>query len=133
MLNLLAEFFGSDKFLQVCQNFLHIRSYHLQKRDNFTFFLTWMAFLFLNVIFSKTIHLFGPAMRHVGSQFPNQGLNPHTLHWKQGVLTTEPPGKSLKFFISDEWVIFLGLWYVLHFLLLLRIRPSEYNVVILEV
>ena len=22
------------------------------------------------------------AARHVGSQFPDQGLNPHTLHWK---------------------------------------------------
>ena len=26
--------------------------------------------------------------------FPSQGLNPCPLHWKHGVLTTGPPGKS---------------------------------------
>ena len=31
----------------------------------------------------------------VGSQFPDQGLNPHTLQWKQGVLTTGPMKSSL--------------------------------------
>ena len=35
---------------------------------------------------------FCSAMQHVGSYFPNQGLNPHSLHRKHGVLT---PGKSL--------------------------------------
>ena len=34
------------------------------------------------------------ASRHLGSQFPNQGLNSHPPHWKHGVLTTGPPGKS---------------------------------------
>ena len=29
-----------------------------------------------------------------GSQFPNQGLNPHPQQWKYGVLTTGPPGDS---------------------------------------
>ena len=33
---------------------------------------------------------------HVGSQFPDQGLNPRPLKWKHGVLTTGPPGMSLK-------------------------------------
>ena len=32
-------------------------------------------------------------MRHVGSSFPDQGLNQQPLHWEGGVLTTEP-GKS---------------------------------------
>ena len=32
---------------------------------------------------------------HVGSYFPAQESNLHPLHWKRGVLTTEPPGKSL--------------------------------------
>ena len=32
------------------------------------------------------------------SQFPNQGLNPHSLLWKLSVLTTESPGKSLSRF-----------------------------------
>ena len=35
------------------------------------------------------------ATRHVGSQFPDQGLNLCPLQWKCGVLTTGPPGKSL--------------------------------------
>ena len=33
-------------------------------------------------------------IRHVGSQFPDQGSNPCPLQWKGGVLTTGPPGKS---------------------------------------
>ena len=32
---------------------------------------------------------------HVGSQFPDQGLNLSSLQWKLGVLTTGLPGKSL--------------------------------------
>ena len=36
----------------------------------------------------------GGAVWHVGSYFPDQGLNPHPLHWKRRVLTTGPPGKS---------------------------------------
>ena len=40
---------------------------------------------------------FGYASRHVGSQFPSQESNPHTLHWKHNVLTTGPPGRSLGF------------------------------------
>ena len=27
-------------------------------------------------------------------QFPVQGLNPDTLHWEHGILTTGPPGKA---------------------------------------
>ena len=34
------------------------------------------------------------AAQHVGSQFPNLGLNPRPMQWKHGVLTTGPPGKS---------------------------------------
>ena len=41
------------------------------------------------------ILFFGRAARHVGSQFPDQGLNPRPLQWKRRVLTTGPPGKSL--------------------------------------
>ena len=41
------------------------------------------------------IYLFtGCTMQHVGSQFPDQGLNPCPLHWKPRVLTTGPPEKS---------------------------------------
>ena len=37
---------------------------------------------------------FGHAARHMGSQFPDQGLNPCPLHWEHGVLTARPPEKS---------------------------------------
>ena len=33
-------------------------------------------------------------MWHVGSLFPNQGLNPHPLQWKCELLATGSPGKS---------------------------------------
>ena len=41
------------------------------------------------------------AARHVGSQFRDQGWNPRPLHWKHGVLTTGPPGKSLLAFFKS--------------------------------
>ena len=37
---------------------------------------------------------FGWTLRHVGSEFPDQGSNLHPLHWKYGVLTTELPQNS---------------------------------------
>ena len=48
-----------------------------------------LSFVFFFVCF----FFFWPAP-HVGSSFPDQGLNPRPLHWKCGVLTTGPPGKS---------------------------------------
>ena len=36
---------------------------------------------------------FGQTTRHVGSEFPNQGLNPCPLHWKRRILTTGLPRK----------------------------------------
>ena len=38
----------------------------------------------------------GGGLQHVGSYFPNQGLDPHHLHWKHGILTTGLPVKSLQ-------------------------------------
>ena len=35
---------------------------------------------------------FGHAAQYVGSQLPDQGLNPHSLQQKHGVLTTGQPG-----------------------------------------
>ena len=32
--------------------------------------------------------VFGRATQHVGSEFPDQGLNPHPLEWKCKVLVT---------------------------------------------
>ena len=34
------------------------------------------------------------ATGHVESQFPDQGSNPHPLHWKRVVLAIGSPGKS---------------------------------------
>ena len=52
-------------------------------------------FLFLN--FKKNFLLFfGCIMQHVGSYFTKQGSNSCPLHWKHGVLSTGPPGKSLR-------------------------------------
>ena len=39
-------------------------------------------------------YVFGHAMEYVGSWFPDQGSNPKLMHWKHGILTTGPPGKS---------------------------------------
>ena len=39
-------------------------------------------------------HLFGHAIQHVKSYYPNQGSNPHTLYLKYRVLASGPPGKS---------------------------------------
>ena len=44
---------------------------------------------------SSFFFFFGLTLRLVGSQFPDQGLNPCPLHWKCGVLTTGSPGNSL--------------------------------------
>ena len=40
---------------------------------------------------------FNITLQHVGSLFPNQGSNLGILHWRHGLLTTEPPGKSPPF------------------------------------
>ena len=39
---------------------------------------------------------------HVRSYFPDQGSNLHPLHWKCGILTTAPPGKSQDFLSLDS-------------------------------
>ena len=44
---------------------------------------------YFSFIFGHRVHRI-----HVGSYLPDQGLNPCPLHWKYGVLTTGPPGKS---------------------------------------
>lgn len=49
-------------------------------------------FFFFN---KKKYIYFGHAAQHVGSQFPEQGSNMHSLHWERWVSTKEPPGKSL--------------------------------------
>ena len=56
---------------------------------------------------------------HVGSQFPHQGSNLCPLQWKRGVLTIEPPGKSLTVLImrqahpiQDTKVIQRWCWYI---------------------
>ena len=53
-------------------------------------------YIFLTYIFTFFFFFFSHAARHAGSQFSNQGLNLCPLPWKQGILTTRPPGNSLK-------------------------------------
>ena len=48
-------------------------------------------------------YFFFLTMLHVGSQFPNQGLNPCPLQWKHGVLITGPLGKSNNSYYFCEW------------------------------
>ena len=62
---------------------------------------------------------------HVGSQFPNQGSNPHPLQWKHRVLTAGPPGKSpcqhLFFFFN----IFIGVQLLQNVVLVSAVQQSE--------
>ena len=54
-------------------------------------------FLFYFYLFYFTVFFwFGYATWFVGSQFPDQGLNPCPLQWKRRVLTTRSPGNSPK-------------------------------------
>ena len=46
-------------------------------------------------------------LQHVGSSFPDKGLNPGPLHWECRVLATEPPGKSLGGFLLTFPPIFM--------------------------
>ena len=48
----------------------------------------------LNIYETQSFFFFGHYMQHVGSQFPNQKLNPRSLYWKHTVITTGPAGKS---------------------------------------
>ena len=45
-------------------------------------------------LFIFYLFIFGHAVRHAGSLFPDQGLNLCPPQWNRGVLTTGPPGKS---------------------------------------
>ena len=65
------------------------------------------------------------AIRHAGSSFPGQGLNPCPLQWKRGVLTARQTGKEV---LRDGLMIHLacspvqgllwtsGIWGSRHFL-----------------
>ena len=59
--------------------------------------------IFLPCIPSSSFFKTGHMAWHLGSSFPDQGLNLCRLQWKCGVLTTEPPGNSPKAlpFIGD--------------------------------
>ena len=53
---------------------------------------------FLSII----IIILGHAVQHVGSLFPNWGLNPYPLHLEHRVSTTGQPGKYLKAIFKDQ-------------------------------
>ena len=52
---------------------------------DFLFFLIWtISKVFINLLQYSFCFMFWPllAVRHVGFQLPDQGSNPHPLHWK---------------------------------------------------
>ena len=51
---------------------------------------------FANQLLKIIIIIFCHSMWHTGSLFPNQGLNPCSMHWEYRVLTTGPLGKPLE-------------------------------------
>ena len=59
--------------------------------------------LFIFNMFTYLFYIFWPHCTVCGILVPNQGSNPHLLHWKHGVLATGPPGKSL-FLIVEAWM-----------------------------
>ena len=44
--------------------------------------LLWGSFFFFFLLFFVYIFVFGHTTQHVGSEFPNQGLNSCPLTWK---------------------------------------------------
>ena len=58
--------------------------------------------------------LFGHATWHGRSLFTKQGWSPCCLHWKHGVLTTGPPGKSLRVWSILKLLFPVGLHFLGH-------------------
>ena len=69
---------------------------------------------FISVILIKNFFFFFGCTGHLlGSQFPDQRLNPRPQQWKPRILTTRPPENSLCNFNYD--VSFCGLLWILLF------------------
>ena len=47
-----------------------------------------------NYLSKHFFFFFNHALEHVGSYFPDQGLNLCLLHWEYGTLISGPPGKA---------------------------------------
>ena len=61
-------------------------------------------------VFSCCMVFFCPTAQHVASYFPNQGLNPHSLHWKHSLnhgSTREVPIKSFWYYYLQMCVALL--------------------------
>ena len=48
------------------------------------------------------LFVFGSIPWHVGSWFPDQGLNPHPLHWKYRILTTHRSVLTLQSYLLSQ-------------------------------
>ena len=68
------------------RNFLKIRALE----DKWSFFFHFYFFIY-----------FGHDVGHVGSWFPDQGLNPHPLQWKCGVLTADHQESPAKWYLEE--------------------------------
>ena len=56
----------------------------------------------LFILFCLFVFISGCTMWHMGSQFPDQGLNLCPLHWEHGVL---PTGLPYSYFL--KWILFI--------------------------
>ena len=61
----------------------------------------------------------------MGSYFPNQGLNPHPVHWKSGVLTPGLTGKFQIFYILPFSTY--SIFFLLKKIILLKDKESLYS------
>ena len=64
----------------------------------------WMCLSLFSLFFFQNAFFFSICTSwHEESQFLDQRLNLCPLQWKPRVLTNEPPGKSLCFFVQARW------------------------------
>ena len=89
----------------------------------FVYFLAESKWPFIFFIFVRVTW-------HVGSQFPDQGLNLSPLHWKFRVLTTGPPGKSLWYLLKVESSISVTYFYFV--IVIIREKDHRIHEVIIK-
>ena len=70
--------------------------------------MTFFFFFFYNIA-SVVLCAGLLAIRHVGSYFPDQGLNPHLLHWKGECKPLDHPGSPT---LSLGFEILIHVWFL---------------------
>ena len=92
---------GSNPGLLHCRQILYLLSHQESPNIDVCIFI-YITLIILRVsilllIFLMFCFIYLLGMQHVGSWFPNQGLNPCAFHWELRVLTAGPPGEYLSF------------------------------------